>query len=100
MTLRIQKCIIVSIIAAVILLANAWVIAGWLDDAGLVAWARNLRSQYFTGTAVVVIVTLLVSIPTARAPAGSLRTPASQCPVCDGNLRPGGQYCPACGSRV
>jgi len=100
MTIRIRKLIIVSVIVAVILLANVLVIAGWLDDVGLVAWARNLRSEYFTGTAIAVIAVFLVLIPAAGARAGGSWRTAPRCPVCDGVLRSGGKYCAACGSRV
>lgn len=100
MILGIRKLAVVAAIAAVLLLANAWVIAGWLDDLGLVASARHLRTEYVTGTAIAVIVVLLVLIPAAGARAGSWRAAVSRCPVCDGHLRSGGPYCPACGSRV
>ena len=100
MNLRIRKLIVVSVIAAVILLANVCVIAGWLDDVGVVAWARNLRSEYFTGTALAVIAVLLVLIPAAGARAGRWWRTVARCPVCDEGLRVGGRYCPACGSRV
>jgi len=46
MAIRIRKLIVVGTIAMVILLANTWLIAGWLDRAGLVDWARHLRSDY------------------------------------------------------
>lgn len=100
MVLRIRKLIVVSVIAAVILLANVWVIAGWLDDVGLVAWARNLRSEYLTGSALAVIVVLLVLIPAAGVRTGYWLGTVSRCPVCDEGLRSGAKYCAACGSRV
>jgi hypothetical protein len=94
-SLRTRKLLIVSGIAAVILLANVWVVAGWLDDVGLVGWARNLHSGYVTGTAITVIVAMLILFgPSAH------RARIRRCPVCDEGLRPGGTYCPACGSRV
>ena len=99
MNLRIRKLIVVSVIAAVILLANVRVIAGWLDDAGLVAWARSLRSEYFTGTALAVIGVLLVLLcPPVRYVVGS--SWHKRCPVCDCLLLRQGKYCAECGSRV
>ena len=100
MALRIRKLIVVSVIAAVILLANVWVIADWLDHVGVVAWARNLRSEYFTGAALAVIGVFLVLIPATGVRAGSWRGTVARCPVCDEGLRVGGRYCPACGSRM
>ena len=101
MALRIRKLIVVGVIAAVILLANALVVAGWLDDLGLVASAGHLRTEYVTGTAIAVIVALLVLLPSATAARGRPRRERFlRCPVCDEGLRPGGRYCPACGSRV
>ena len=100
MALRIRKLIVVSVIAAVILLANVRVIAGWLDDVGVVAWARNLRSEYITGTALAVIAVLLVLVPATRTRAGRWCGVVPRCPVCDEGLRRGGRYCPACGSRI
>ena len=97
MALRIRKLIVVSVIAAVIVLANVWVIAGWLDDVGVVAWARNLRSEYFTGTALAVIVVLLFLLgPSASRTVAWLQ----RCPVCDHLLLRRGKYCAECGSRV
>ena len=97
MAIRIRKLIVVSVITAVSLVANVWVIAGWLDDAGLVAWARSLCSEYFTGTALVVIAVLLVLLgPSTRHAVTWIR----RCPVCDHTLARQGRYCAECGSRV
>lgn len=95
MTLGIRKVIVVSVVAAVLLLANLLVIARWLADAGVIDFARYVRSEYITGTAVTVVLVLLFLLV---SPSGArlLR----QCRVCDRALPRHGQYCPACGSRV
>ena len=99
MNLRIRKLIVVSVVAAVILLANVWVIAGWLDDVGVVAWACHLRSEYLTGTAIAVIVALLFLLgPPVRYVVGSWWHKRG--PVCDCLLLRQGKYCAECGSRV
>ena len=99
MFLRIRKLIVISLIAAVILLANTWAIASWLDNAGAVAWARHLRSEYFTGTAIAVIVARLFLLgPPVRYVVGS--SWHKRCPVCDCLLLRRGKHCAECGSRV
>ena len=100
MTLGVRKLTLIGVVAAIIVLANVWVIAGWLNHFGLIAWARSIRAEFITGTAITVIVAMLVLLPpTARK---VLPRPewGSRCPVCYEGLRPGGRYCPACGSRV
>jgi hypothetical protein len=94
-SLRTRKLIIIAAITAVILLANIWAIAGWLDNVGVVSWARNLRSEYVTGAAITVIVAMLILPgPSAR------RVIIRRCPVCGHVLLRRGRYCGACGSRV
>ena len=100
MALQIRKLVIVSVIAAVILLANVRATVDWLDDVGLVGWARNLRAECLTGTALAVIAVLLVLVPAAGVRAGGLRKTVSRCPVCDHMLARQGRYCGECGSRV
>jgi hypothetical protein len=35
-------------------------VANWLSEKGVVDWARHLRADYLTGTAVTIIVVLLI----------------------------------------
>ena len=63
MTLGTRKLIVVGSVTAVLILANAGAIAGWLHDVGLIPWAQNLRNEYITGTALAVIGALLVLLP-------------------------------------
>ncbi len=100
MVLRTRKLVVVGAIAAVFFLANALVIVTWLNDAGVFGWARSIRSEFVTGTAITVIAALVILLPAAGVRAHARRDPHERCPVCDGALRPGGKYCPACGSRV
>ena len=99
MPLRTKKIIVVAVIGAVILLANAWLVAEWLDRIGVIACAQHLRSEYATGTAITVIlamVFLLGGEGAIRACGRLIR----RCPVCDHALLRPGRYCGACGSRV
>ena len=98
MTLRRRKLAVAAAVAAVLLLANAVVIARWLDDAGVVGWAAWVRSQYLTGTAIAVILALLVLL--ARPERGDRWRWIDRCPVCGRRHLGRGRYCPVCGSRV
>jgi hypothetical protein len=100
MTLCMRKLFLGSLIVSIFLLANALTIAGVCDRLGVVALAQWLRDNFVTGTAVTVIIALLILLPTQVAwrPPWSIQPP--RCPVCDEALRRVGRYCPACGSRV
>lgn len=99
MTLTMRKLIVAGSVVAVLLLANAALIADWLVRLGLVGLAQGLRQEYVTGTAITVIVVMLFVLtkPKAAHPAAP---PFRRCPVCDHELRREGSYCPECGSRV
>jgi len=100
MTLGTRKLVIAGAVATVILLANFLVLARWLDNIGLVGWARGVRAEYLTGTALTIIVVLFV----LTVPHGHSRERCQRltrfCQVCEHELTAGGQYCPTCGSRV
>jgi len=100
MTIKMRKLVVVSPIAAILLLANFLVLGEWLDSVGAIGWARTINAEYITGTAITVIAALLILLPSV---AGSVRTAATRrlrCPVCDEKVRPGGRYCAACGSLI
>jgi formate-dependent nitrite reductase membrane component NrfD len=100
MTLGMRKIIVTGVVAAILLLANFFVLARWLDSIGLIPWAQTVRDRYITGTAITIIAVLLVLIvPQARI--FIVRPEAqSRCRVCDRVLDRPGQYCPTCGSRI
>ncbi len=95
MILRTRKLVVAGVIAAVLLLANALVIATWLDGSGVIGGARYIREEYATGTAITVIVVLLFLLGSPVRKALIRR-----CGVCDHFLLRPGKYCGACGSRV
>ncbi len=95
MVLRTRKLVVVGVIAAVLVLTNALVIATWLRDSGVISWARSIRSEYLTGTALTIIVILLFLLGSPACVALIRR-----CKVCDHFLIRPGKYCSACGSRV
>ena len=95
MTLTARKYVIIGFAAAILLLAGAFTVVSWLDDLGLIGWARALRDEYLTGSAITIIVVLLVLV---GAPAG--RWVVRRCPVCERVLMRPARYCPTCGSRI
>ena len=97
MSLTIRKAIVLGLIGAILLLGNILFVANWLADKGVVAWARNLRSEYLTGTAITVIAVLLILLVSPRAKSAGL---VRRCPVCDHVLVGRGGYCSECGSKV
>ena len=82
---------------SVLLLGNILLVANWLAERGLVDWARNIRSEYLTGTAVMIIAVLLVLLVSPKAAARDL---VRRCPVCDHVLVDRGKYCGECGSKA
>lgn len=95
MTLTIRKVIVLAIVAGVFLLANALVIAHWLNQAGVIDAAVSIRREFLTGTAITVIVALLILL---TGPGRKVVGLGCRCTVC-GHRQLGGDYCSDCGSR-
>ena len=100
MTLGIRKTIVLVLVAAVFLLANMWLVMNWLQDKGVIDMAKHVRTEYLTGTAITIIVALLIllvkPVREAAGRAGLIR----RCPVCDHTILARGGYCSDCGSKV
>ncbi len=60
MTLGRRKLVVIVVVGAVLLLANARVVVEWLGELGLIEAAVDLRQEYLTGTAITVILALHV----------------------------------------
>ena len=99
MSLRAKKIVVVAVIASIVLFANFWTLAGWLDRVGVVAFAQHMRSEYATSTAITVILALVFLLGGAGA-IGTCGRFIRRCPVCEHTLLRPGRYCGACGSRV
>jgi len=95
MSLTIRKAIVLGLIGAILLLGNIVLVANWLAEQGVVDWARYIRAEYLTGTAMTIIVVLLIFLVSPKA--GAL---VRRCPVCDHVLLGKDKYCGECGSRV
>lgn len=97
MTLGIRKLIVVGLVGAVLLLGNFILVANWLQEKGVIDWAKDARKEYLTGTAITIIVVLLILL---IKPAGNLLRSKRRCPVCDNDVPMTGGYCSDCGSKV
>ncbi len=97
MSLTIRKVIVLGLIGSILLLGNVLFVANWLAEKGVVDWARGIRAEYVTGTAVTIIVVLLILLVSPRTKSGGL---IRRCPVCDHVLVSRGSYCSECGSKA
>jgi len=97
MTLGIRKLIVVGLVGAVLLLGNFILVANWLQERGVIDWVQCIRKEYLTGTAITIIVVLLILLV---RPAGVLLRSRRRCPVCDHVVASAGQYCSDCGSKT
>jgi len=101
MTLGLRKLIVICLVGVVFLAANAMIVASWLQERGVIDVARDIRKDFLTGTAITIIVALLILLvrPRGAATAESQKW-FGRCPVCDHVLLGRGSYCSACGSKV
>ena len=97
MTLGIRKTIVLVLVAAIFILANMWLVMNWLQDKGVIDMAKHVRTEYLTGTAITIIVALLILLVRPQHWHFSLR---QRCPVCDHGVLRRASYCSECGSRV
>ncbi len=63
MTLAARKRLVAGGVLLLIALANLGVFVNWLEALGVFVWARRVCDQYITGSAVTVIVVLLILLP-------------------------------------
>jgi len=100
LSLGIRKVIVIGLVAGVFLMANALVIAGWLAGHGLLDWAVSIRREFLTGTAIAVILALLILLVPATRSGGRIWGIVKRCPVCDEPVSARARYCEGCGGRV
>ena len=97
MTLGIRKLIVLSLVAGVFLIGNLWLVVSWLQDRGIIDGARYVRAEYLTGTAITIIIVLLVLL---ACPNAQRRAWLRRCSVCSHVLVGNGLYCSDCGSKA
>ena len=100
MSLTIRKTIVLGLIGIVFLAANILVVANWISDTGVAEKAGWVRKEFLTGTAVAVILVLLILLVSPKNAAGKAIGFARRCPVCDKRLIGNVNYCADCGSKV
>lgn len=100
MALGIRKLIVLVLVAAVFLLANVWLVVSWLEDKGVIDGARYVRKEYLTGTAITIVIVLLILLMKPGREAVGRFFLIRRCPVCDHRLLGRAKYCGECGSKV
>jgi len=96
MTLGLRKVVLLVLIGGVFLTANVVMVANWLSDKGICQFAQTIKDNYLTGTAVTILVALLILLVGPGKTFSLLR----RCPVCNHRLIGSGSYCSECGSKV
>jgi len=100
MTLLSRKIIVLSLIGIIFLTANLWFAVNWLDEHGVVNWAQHIRAEYVTGTAITIVIALMILLVRPKHEAAARTGLFRRCPVCDHVLIGKGAYCAECGSKV
>lgn len=101
MSLGVRKWIIVVLVLSVFLLGNILLIANWLIDTGVCDGARFIRREFLTGTAITIIITLLILFVNPKQQANRSHAGiVKRCPVCDKTVLGSAAYCSSCGSKV
>ena len=100
MRLGIRKLVVLLLVGSVFLMANVWIVVHWLEDIGAVEFAKYVKTEFLTGTAITIILVLIFLLvkPGKEAIAGS--GIFRRCPVCDVKLEGKGCYCSMCGSKL
>ena len=99
MTLGVRKIIVIGLIGAIFLAGNVLLVANWLAEKGVTEKATWLLENFLTGTAIAVIVALLILLVNPKSSGRSIDF-LRRCPVCDHRLIGNPQYCIDCGSKV
>jgi hypothetical protein len=83
MTLKVRKIIVVGVIAAIFMAGNILVIANWI------------RENFLTGTAIAVIIALLILLVNPGKIDGDIGQ--RRCPICDKKMPGNPNYSGECG---
>lgn len=99
MALGIRKILVIGLIGAIFIAGNVVLIANWLAENGISEKANWVRENFLTGTAIAVIVALLILLVNPKSNSRSIGF-IRRCPVCDHRLMGSPNYCGDCGSKV
>ena len=75
-------------------------VANWISDAGVAEKAGWVRREFLTGTAIAIILVLLVLLVSPKNTSGKAISFTRRCPVCDKRLIGNPNYCGDCGSKI
>jgi hypothetical protein len=100
MNLTARKIIVLGLIGIIFLTANILVVANWIAETGIAEKAGWLRREFLTGTAIAVILTLLLLLVSPKNNTSKAISFTRRCPVCDKRLIGSPNYCGDCGSKV
>jgi len=82
------------------MVANVMRVASWLQDKGMIDWAWNVRQEYLTGTAITIILALLILLVRPGTDGSRTTGWVTRCPVCDRRILGRANYCAECGSKI
>jgi hypothetical protein len=99
-SLGIRKIIVISLIGLVFLTANILLVANWLTEKGVEQKADWVREHFLTGTAVTIILVLLVLLVHPNKNGNKIFGLSRRCPISDHRLIGSPNYCDDCGSKV
>ncbi|MEJ2702707.1 MAG: hypothetical protein P8Z79_09735 [Sedimentisphaerales bacterium] len=100
MSLLIRKIIVLGLIGIIFLTANILVVAKWINDSSIAEKAGWIRREFLTGTAIAVILALLVLLVSPRTKGSRTVGFTRRRPVCDKRLIGNPSFCSECGSKV
>jgi len=100
LSLGIRKLLVLSLVGGIFLLGNVWLVVNWLDEKGVIDGATYVRKEYLTGTAITIIIALLILLVKPGREAAGRFGLMRRCPVCDHRMIGRGEYCGECGSRA
>lgn len=99
MSLTIRKIIVLGLIGIIFLTANILVVANWIAETGIADKAGWLRKEFLTGTAIAMILALLILLVNPKVSSRAVSF-TRRCLVCDKRLIGNPSYCSECGSKV
>ena len=99
MNLTARKIIVLGLIWIIFLTANILVVANWIAETGIAEKAGWLRREFLTGTAIAVILTLLLLLVSPKNNTSKAISFTRRCLVCDKRLIGSLNYCGDCGSN-
>lgn len=93
-----RRILIISAIAAVLLLAGLPAITAGLTRIGVIGLASAIRGEYLNGTVLALVAVFMALVPREPAIARHVQPVTDHCRVCGAEMQRAAHYCPRCGS--